>query len=111
VLSPFTNTPPSAVDGTLYSANMVAQSGAVSSGVGSATLRVSADGSQAVLRYSHSGLSGAVVAKHIHADTYLGKNGQGQIIFDIDSATPEVDGSYIWTIGPSGPLTADDVRE
>jgi len=111
VLSPFVEVPPSAIPGTLYSANMVAQAGALSSGVGSATLRLSADESQAVLRFSHSGLSTPVTAKHIHADTYLGKNSQGQIVFDIDTATPEPDGSYIWQITPSGPLTAADLVE
>jgi hypothetical protein len=40
VLAPYTNTPPGQIPGTLYSANMVAQSGAVSSGIGSATLRL-----------------------------------------------------------------------
>ena len=70
---------------------------------------LSADESQAVLRFSYSGLSTSVTAKHIHADTYLGKNGQGQIVFDIDDAAQELDGSYIWNIGPSGPLTAADI--
>lgn len=111
VLAPYVETPAEEVPGTLYSANMVAQSGAVSSGVGSATLRLSADESQAVLRYSHSALSAPVTAKHIHADTYLGKNPQGQIVFDIDTATPELDGSYVWQIGPSGALTAADIVE
>jgi uncharacterized protein (DUF1800 family) len=111
VLSPFVDTPPAEIPGTLYSANMVAQSGALSSGVGTATLRLSADGTRAVLRYSYSGLSAPVTAKHIHADTYLGKNAQGQIIFDIDTATPETDGSYIWDIVPSGPLSVADIVE
>ena len=111
VLSPYVATPPTQIPGTLYSANLVAQSGALSSGVGSATLRLSADGTQAVLRYNYGGLSTPVTAKHIHADTYLGKNSQGQIIFDIDTATPELDGSYVWTIAPSGLLTAADIVE
>lgn len=111
VLSPFVDTPPAEVPGTLYSANMVAQSGALSSGVGSATLRLSADGTRAVLRFSYGGLSGPVTAKHIHADTYLGKNAQGQIIFDIDTATQEADGSYVWLIEPSGPLSSADIVE
>jgi hypothetical protein len=111
VLAPHTNTPPTEVPGTLYSANLVAQSGAISSGVGSATLRLSADESQAVLRYSHSTLSAPVTAKHIHADTYLGKNPQGQIIFDIDTATQEPDGSYVWQIAASGTLTPADIVE
>jgi uncharacterized protein (DUF1800 family) len=111
VLSPFVPTPPNEVPGTLYSANMVAQAGALSSGVGTATLRLSADATRAVLRFSYSGLSTPVTAKHIHADTYLGKNPQGQIIFDIDTATQETDGSYVWNIEPSGPLSAADIVE
>lgn len=109
VLAPYTGEAGGEVSGTLYAANMVAQAGALSSGVGSATLRLSADESQAVLRFSYSGLSAQVTAKHIHADTYLGKNAQGQIIFDIDTATPELDGSYVWVIEPSGPLSAADI--
>jgi hypothetical protein len=111
VLAPFVPTAPSEVPGTLFSANMVAQSGALSAGVGSATLRLSADESQAVLRFNYSGLTTPVIAKHSHADTYLGKNSQGQIIFDIDTATPEPDGSYVWTIEPSGPLSTADLVE
>ena len=111
VLAPYVPAAPNEIPGTLYSANMVAQSGALSSGVGSATLRLSADQSQAVLRFSYTGLSAPVTGKHIHTDTYLGKNPQGQIIFDIDTATPELDGSYIWTIVPSGTLTAADIVE
>ncbi len=109
VLAPYVEAVPTEISGTLYTANMVAQSGALSSGVGSATLRLSVDESQAVLRFSYSGLSASVTAKHIHADTYLGKNGQGQIVFDIDTATAETDGSYVWQIAPSGPLTAADI--
>ncbi len=111
VLAPYLGEPVSEVPGTLYAANMVAQAGALSSGVGSATLRLSADESQAVLRFSYSGLSAPETAMHIHADTYLGKNSQGQIVFDIDTATAELDGSYVWTIEPSGPLSAADIRE
>jgi uncharacterized protein (DUF1800 family) len=111
VLAPFVDAPSTNAAGTLYSANMVAQSGAISSGVGSATLRLSADESQAVLRYTYSGLTAPVTAQHIHADTYKGKNNQGQIIFDIDAATPEPDGSYVWPIVASGPLTAADIVE
>ncbi|HMJ91366.1 MAG TPA: DUF1800 family protein, partial [Candidatus Acidoferrum sp.] len=111
VLAPYVEPPANEIPGTLYSANMVAQAGALSSGVGSATLRLSADESHAVLRYSHAGLSAPVTAKHIHADTYLGKNGQGQIVFDIDTATQEADGSYIWNLEPSGPLTTADLIE
>ncbi len=111
VLSPFTNQPASSAPGTLFSANLLAQSGALSSGVGSATLRLSADESQAVLRFSYSGLTTPETAEHIHADTYLGKNSQGLIVFDIDAAQKQPDGSYIWDLAPVGPLTKADLVE
>jgi uncharacterized protein (DUF1800 family) len=111
VLSPYSAPTNATIAGTLYSANMLAQPGIISSGVGSATLRLSPDETQAILKFSYSGLSSPVTAKHIHADTYQAKNLQGQIVFDIDSATPQPDGSYIWQIVPSGPLTAADLVE
>lgn len=111
VLSPYSPPSGAVIPGALYSANMLAQPGTISSGVGSATLRLSPDETQAILKFSYSGLSTPVTAKHIHADTYQAKNLQGQIVFDIDSATPEADGSYIWQIVPSGVLTAADLVE
>ena len=42
---------PANISGTLYSANLLALPGVVSDGVGSATLRVSADGTQAILNH------------------------------------------------------------
>jgi hypothetical protein len=111
VLSPYSEPSNATIAGTLYSANMLAQPGTISSGVGSATLRLSPDETQAVLKFSYSGLSSPVTAEHIHADTYQAKNPQGQIVFDIDAATPQPDGSYIWQIVPSGPLTSADLVE
>src|SRR5262249_16264184 len=43
--------------------------------------------------------------------TYQAKNPQGQIVFDIDAATPQPDGSYIWQIAPSGTLSVADLVE
>jgi hypothetical protein len=109
VLSPYVDTPAAQAPGVLYSANMVAQSGTLSSGVGSATLRVSADGTQAVLRFNYSGLSSPVTGEHIHNDAYL--NHPSSIMFDIDAAVAQPDGSYVWTIGPVGTLSAADILE
>jgi Protein of unknown function (DUF1800)/PA14 domain/CHRD domain/Bacterial TSP3 repeat/Putative Ig domain len=111
VLTPYSEPSGSAVPGTLYSANMLAQPGVSSSGIGSSTLRLSPDETQAILKFAYSGLTGPATAKHIHADTYKAINPQGQIIFDIDAATPEPDGSYIWQIAPSGTLTVADLVE
>jgi uncharacterized protein (DUF1800 family) len=98
--------------GTLYTANLLAQPGVNSPGVGSATLRVSADGSQAVLNFKYSGLRGPVTGQHIHMDPYL--NIPGQIIFDIDEATPQPDGSYLWTFAnppPAAGISVADILE
>jgi uncharacterized protein (DUF1800 family) len=109
VLSRYFQTPPIYVPGTLYTADMLAQAGAISSGVGSATLRVSADGSQAILKYSYSGLTGPITSEHIHSDSYQGK--PSQIIFDIDTTAPQPDGSRIWNIVPAPPLSVADIQE
>src|SRR4029077_1227163 len=95
VLSRYFPLPAIDAPGTLYTANLLAQPGVNSDGVGSATLRVSADGSQAVLSFSASDLTAPVTGQHIHCDPYL--TSPSQIIFDIDEATPQPDGSYVWT--------------
>ena len=101
--------PVTLVPGTLYNANMLAQGATISSGVGTATLRVSADGTQAVLKFSYSGLTSSKVAAHIHNDAYLAF--PSSIMFDIDTATPEADGSLVWNIVPVGPLGVADIQE
>ena len=109
VLSRYFPLPTVDAPGTLYTANLLAEPGVISTGVGSATLRVSADGSQAVLGFSFSGLSAPVTGRHIHCDQYL--NSPSQIIFDIDTATPQPDGTYVWTLAPVGTLSSADLLE
>ena len=89
--------------GTLYTANMLALPGVVSDGVGSATLRVSADGSSAVLNYQVNNLAGTATGQAVDSDPYLNK--QGQLIYDISAAHPRADGSYLWQIQPGNPLS------
>ncbi|MGN6552364.1 MAG: DUF1800 family protein, partial [Verrucomicrobiota bacterium] len=110
LLSRYFQPPPSFIPGTLYSANMLAQGTVFSTAVGTATLRVSADGSQAVLKFSHSALSSPKTGEHIHADSYHGSP-QGQIIFDIDQFPQQPDGSYIWNLAQSGSLSPTDILE
>ncbi len=109
VLSRHFDLPPSFIPGTLYAANLLAQAGAASSGVGSATLRVSADGTQAVLKYSYSGLTGPITSQHIHSDPYLSH--PSTIMFDLDTAAPQADGSRVWNIVPAGTLSTNDIHE
>jgi uncharacterized protein (DUF1800 family) len=109
VLSRYYPLPIFALPGTLYSANLLAQNGVVSTATGSATLLESADGTQAILRANYSGLSAPKTGEHIHSDPYL--NHPGQIMFDVDATPPQPDGSYVWNIGPVGTLQPADIIE
>lgn len=110
VLSRHFDLPPSFIPGTLYAANLLALSGVTSVGVGSATLRLSADGSQAVLDFQVNNLSGAITAEHIDGDPYLSHPAQSEM-YDISAAHPKADGSYVWKIKAVGTLSAADVLE
>lgn len=113
VLSPYTAPAAGSTPGTLYLATMLAQNGALTNGVGTATLRVSEDESVAYLRFSYSNLTGPVTDWHIHSDPYLTHS--AAIIFDGTEPAPgdglQPDGSYKWTLAPAGTLTLADVRE
>jgi hypothetical protein len=89
--------------GTLYSANLLALPGVVSDGVGSATLRVSADGTQATLNFTVTNLVGTTGAESIASDPYL--NFGSQLLFDISASKPQADGSYLWKIKATGSFT------
>jgi uncharacterized protein (DUF1800 family) len=94
--------PPSADGSTLYMSQMRPQGSATSQGSGTATLRLAADGKSAVLAYSYSNLTGPITGMHVHAaDT--------SIIFDIDAATPQPDGTIIWVFVPVGSFSVADI--
>jgi hypothetical protein len=90
--------------GTLLTATLTPQGGAQTGGYGSATLRLSTDKTQAVLAYGYANLSSPETSKHVHSGTH-----GGAIMFDIDDATPQADGSYLWPIAAAGALSAQDV--
>jgi uncharacterized protein (DUF1800 family) len=87
--------PPSEAGGTLFLATLTPQSGAASGGSGSSTLTLTQDQTAAVLRFSFSGLTGPLTSQHIHGS-------DGTIFFDVDTATPQADGSRVWRIAPAG---------
>jgi uncharacterized protein (DUF1800 family) len=109
LLSRYYPTPVAETPGTLYTANILTLPGVASTADGSATLRVSADGSQAVLKFQVNNLSSPISSAHIDSDPYL--NNPSEIIFDISAATPEADGSYVWGIIPTGTLSTGDILE
>ena len=75
----------------------------ITTGSGLCTIRLNAAETQATVKFSYSGLTTAVTGKHIHNDQYL--THPSQIIFDMDTAIPQPDGSYLWNIGPVGTFT------
>jgi uncharacterized protein (DUF1800 family) len=92
---------------TLFVATLVPEAGVQSPGSGSATLLLAGDEASAVLRFSFSNLTTAVTGEHTHGPADPGTN--GQILFDIDSATPEADGSFVWTFVPVGTATVPQI--
>ena len=100
---------PSSTPGTLYSANLLALPGVVSQGVGSATLRVNAAGTQATLSFTITNLVGTPTGESINSDPYL--NDPGELIFDISATKPQPNGTYLWTITATGPLQISDILQ
>lgn len=93
--------PPQADGSTLYVAQLRAQAPGTSAS-GTATIKLSADGTSAILNFTYSNLSSPLTGMHVH-----GPN--GEILFDVDAATPQADGSYLWVIQPVGTLTVADI--
>jgi hypothetical protein len=100
---------PSSVPGTLYSANLLALTGVASDGVGSATLLVNAAGTQATLSFTYTNLVGTPTGQSINSDPYL--NNPAELIFDISAAKPQPNGTYVWDISATGPLTTNDIQQ
>jgi hypothetical protein len=107
VLSRYYPLPPAVAPGTLYAAELTTAPGVTNMGVGSATLRLSADNSRAVLNFSFSGVPSVVIGEHIINDAY--GSYPSEILFDISAALPQPDGSYVWTIKAVGSFAASDV--
>jgi uncharacterized protein (DUF1800 family) len=113
MLSPYDYPAVTSAAGTLYATNMAPQGTAVTSASGSASLRLNADATQAILYFRSSGLSTPQTSVHVHSDPF--GTHPSQIIYDIDDIDrfhPELktpDGGYIWNIEPAGTLSAADV--
>ena len=119
-LSPYIEPAAGSTPGTLYVATMLAQGLAATNGVGTSTLQLSEDETQAYMRYSYNNLTGPIVSQHIHTDPYNGK--PSTIVFDIDTPENPGDGlitnpqdpnvgAYLWTISPIGTLSAAEIIE
>ena len=94
--------PPQADGSTLYVSQLRPQGGAATQGSGTSTLRLSADETSAVVNFSYSNLTGPITSMHIHA-------ADGTILFDLDDATPQPDGSLIWVFEQVGSFSVADI--
>ena len=103
-LTPFVEMATQPLDHTLYTTSMTPQGANATGGSGAASLRLSTDETQANLRFTYTNLTSPVTSKHIHSDTH-----GGAIIFDIDDAPLQLDGTYTWPIVGLGALSAADV--
>ncbi len=81
----------------------------ITPGSGSATLLVDAAETQAVLRFSYSNLTTNKTGQHIHGPADPGQT--ANILFDIDVATPQADGSYLWVFQQTGATSVQDIRD
>jgi uncharacterized protein (DUF1800 family) len=93
--------PPQADGSTLFLTTLRPQGTANSQGSGIASLRLSADETYAIFSFEFSNLTGPVTGMHIH--------GPGGILFDVDSAIPQPDGTYIWVFTPVGGFTVAEI--
>ncbi|MGI9173211.1 MAG: DUF1800 family protein [Chthoniobacterales bacterium] len=94
--------PPQADGSTLYLAQLHAQPGVASSGSGFSTLTLAADALSAVITFQYTNLTSPVTGIGIY-------NADGQFLFDISTALPRPDGSYIWNFSPHGTYTVADI--
>jgi hypothetical protein len=105
VLSPYVPPAPVSGESTLYVTSLTSQGAAQTNGFGSSSIELSADETQAILRFTYSNLTTPVTGKHVHSDAF-DNHVQGEIIFDIDDFQPQQDGSYVWDLVPVGTFTA-----
>jgi uncharacterized protein (DUF1800 family) len=94
--------PPQADGSTLYITQLRPQGVANTQGSGTSTLRLAGDEKSAIVNFSYSNLSGPITSMHIHA-------ADGTILFDLDDATPQPDGSLIWVFVPVGSFSVADI--
>jgi uncharacterized protein (TIGR03437 family) len=94
-------------EGALYLAVMRPEGTANSPASGSSTLKLSADEKSAVIKFSFANLTTPQTSGHLHGPADPGAN--GGILFDLDDAPKQADGSYLWTFQNVGATTAAQI--
>lgn len=112
-LSPYVPPTSGAAVGALYVTTMGAQGTASTNGTGNATLQLSPDETQAIIRIAYANMTGSLTQHHIHMDSWNGK-AAGLIVADLDQAGEAIeqpDGSFIWTIVDKGVWSAAEIKQ
>jgi uncharacterized protein (DUF1800 family) len=89
----------SACGSTLYLAYLRAGTPAVTPASGTATLRLSDNQTPAILSFQYFNLTSPITGVHIHGPADPGET--APILFDLDTADPQPDGTYIWVFAPT----------
>lgn len=92
---------------TMYLASLRAEGSAMSPGSGYSTLRLSADEKSAVVKFNYANLTTPETSAHVHGPADPGTN--GGILFDLDTAPKQADGTFIWAITDVGTVTARQI--
>ncbi|MFN0088532.1 MAG: DUF1800 family protein [Blastocatellia bacterium] len=91
----------------MYLAGLRPEGGAMSPASGYSTALLRADEKSALIRFSYSNLTTPETSAHIHGPADPGQN--GQILFDLDTAPKQPDGSFIWTFTNIGATTVAQI--
>lgn len=94
---------------TLFIATLAPEGSSISAGTGTSTLLLSADALSARVQFNFSNLTTPRTAGHVHGPADPGTS--GPILFDLDTAPAQPDGSRIWVFAPSGPTTVAQIVE
>ncbi len=95
---------------TLFTTNLTPQGASLSSGYGSAALRLSADETTAILSFNYANLTGPMTEAHVHDGSGMLPT-TSNIVFDLDEPGVTIleDGSYVWPIASVAGLSAAQI--
>ncbi|MBU6181030.1 MAG: DUF1800 family protein, partial [Verrucomicrobia bacterium] len=111
VLSPWSEPVSSDAAGTIWSATLRPQGGAITNASGSSFLRLNAAETEAIITANYSGLSSAFFGMHVHNDMIPG-GGTANIIADLEEPGDVQllpDGTFRWVIKPTAGYSVADL--
>ena len=96
-----------ATEQTTYLAMMRPDGSVTSPASGASVLRLSADEKSAAVTFNYSNLTTPTTSGHLHGPADPGQN--AGILFDLDTAPKQADGSFVWTFAQVGATTSAQI--